>query len=409
MTKLPSKIIKVLLVMLVFCSIVFSQTDRSMPVVPCPKDVSAGRPTLKRRQPDKPRGNESDKAQSVTEEKPCSIDRVDQDSEKVRFEGLHAFSESDVLKLLREKRVALTQDRLFDRGVLENAVAALKELFWSHGYEQVIIEARVDDQPGSITFLVGEGPRSQIAEIVFEGNRIFSSQDLATRMREYLNRYDSSKNGYDAEILDYCMHRLSIFVRSKGYLQAKFGEPNKKFTDRGLIITINIDEGVLYRFGDMNIEGVTVFSPEQAKAMLSLRPGDIADGEALSKWLFEDLKKAYGEKGYIQYTAEVTPEFKQDSKGAGVVNLKVDIDEGSPFKIRKIEFIGTNLQQYELRGLLLISEGSVFNQSLFEDSVKKLNETGWFEFVDKDKDVDFRPNEEEGLLDLVIKLTRKDN
>lgn len=390
-----------------------------MPVVPCSRDVSLGRPTLKRRQPapDNPRGNgnENDKAQSVTEEKPCAVtwkvsdSGVDPDSASVRFEGLQAFSESDVLKLFRERRVALTQNRLFDRSVLENAVAALKELFWSRGYEQVIIEARVDDRLRSITFLVGEGPRSQIAEFVFEGNRIFSSQDLATRMREYLNRYDSSKNGYDAEILDYCMHTLSQFVWSKGYLQAKFSEPNKKFTDRGLIITINVDEGVLYRFGDINIEGATVFSPEQMKAMLSFHPGDIADGEALSRWLFEDLKKAYGEKGYIQYTAEVTPEFKRDSEGAGVVNLKVDIDEGSLFKIRKIEFIGRNLLQDELRNLMLIGEGGIFNQLLFEDSIKKLNQAGLFQFIDKDKDVDFISNEEERLLDLRIKLTRRDN
>ena len=58
-------------------------------------------------------------------------------------------------------------------------------------------------------------------------------------------------------------------------------------------------------------------------------------------------------------------------------------------------------------GAKLLPHSSVFNQRLFEESVNKLNETGLFEFVDKDKDADFRTNVEEGLLDIAIKLTRK--
>ena len=417
MTTLPFKIVKVLLVMFAFCSMVFSQIDRSMPVVPCLEDSPAGRPTLKRRQstPDTARGSESDKPQAVTEEKPCTVDRkdsdsaVDQDSVKVRFEGLHAYSESDVLKLFREKRVGFPKDRMPDRAVIEKAVAVLKELFEARGYQQIAADARADDQSNTITFLVDEGPRFQIAEINFEGSRIFSSQDLAARMREYLNRYESSKNGYDAEIFDYCMHTLANFVRSQGYLKAKFGEPKKAVKEGGLVITVHVDEGILYRVGEINIAGARAISPQQVRTMLSLQPGDTADGATLSKWLFEDLKETYGELGYIQYTAEVTPEFESTSEGAGVVNLKVDIDEGSLFKIRKIKFTGASLSQDELRGLLLINEGAIFNQRLFEDSIKKLNENGLFEFIDKDRDVDFRSDAEGGLLDLAIKLTRRNN
>ncbi len=382
MTRLPLKTVPLLSLMLVFCSPVFSQTDPSAKPVPC-------------------------------QEKPCTADReaaVDQDPAIVRFEGLHAFTETDVLKFFREKKVVITKDRLSDRGDLENAISALKELFSSLGYDQAIVDAQTDDRLRSVNFVVEEGPRSQIAEIVFEGNRIFSSQDLSTMMREYLNKCDSSKTGYDAEILDYSIYIITNFVRSKGYLKAQFGAPNKKFTERGLIITIKVDEGLLYRVGNMDVECATVFSAEQVKAMIGLRPGDIADVEAFSKSLYEDLKKAYGEKGYIRYTAEVTPEFKQDAKGGGVVNFRITIDEGLPFKIRKIDFKGEgNLSPDELRNLMLIGEGRIFNQSLFEESIKKLDETGLFQPIDKERDVDFVSNEEKGLMDLVVKLTRKDN
>ena len=53
---------------------------------------------------------------------------------------------------------------------------------------------------------------------------------------------------------------------------------------------------------------------------------------------------------------------------------------------------------------MLVRAGDVFNQELFEKSVNELNETGLFEMIDKDKDTDFRTDEEETLLDITVRL-----
>jgi outer membrane protein assembly factor BamA len=37
------------------------------------------------------------------------------------------------------------------------------------------------------------------------------------------------------------------------------------------VITIPVDEGALYRFGEIRIEGSSLFSPEKLKAMSPLR------------------------------------------------------------------------------------------------------------------------------------------
>ena len=57
--------------------------------------------------------------------------------------------------------------------------------------------------------------------------------------------------------------------------------------------------------------------------------------------------------------------------------------------------------------MLLIHEGDVYNASLYEKSINNLNNSGLFEFVDKDKDADFSTDEEEGLVDITIKLKGK--
>ena len=76
-------------------------------------------------------------------------------------------------------------------------------------------------------------------------------------------------------------------------------------------MTTPVDEGVLYRLGEIKIDGAEVLAPEQIRAMFSLRQGDAASARAIGKWLFEDLKKAYGEMGYIEYTAEPSLISKQ--------------------------------------------------------------------------------------------------
>jgi outer membrane protein assembly factor BamA len=248
-----------------------------------------------------------------------------------------------------------------------------------------------------------------ITQIRFEGNRIFSSSELAGKLRECGAEYEASSGEYNEPKVDYCLHKLTFFLTGKGYLQAKFGEPKNEVTTRGLVLIIPVKEGLLYHLGEVEIEGVSVFSPSEIRSMLSLHQGDVADAEAISKWLFEDLKSRYAERGYLEFTAEPVPEFKiaAHHKHEGIVDLKVIIDEGREFRLGSIAFQGNDLPEQQLRDIFLVREGDVFNQKLFEDSVKRINDTGWFEIIDKDKDTDFKTNNEEGQVSITIKISQR--
>ena len=93
-------------------------------------------------------------------------------------------------------------------------------------------------------------------------------------------------------------------------------------------------------------------------------------------------------------------------KTEGVVDFTVNIEEGQQFKIRSIRFLASNLSNRDLRELLLIREGDVYNRQLIDQSISRLNEFGLFEKIDKDKDIEFRTDEEVSLIDIVIKLKR---
>jgi outer membrane protein insertion porin family len=180
-------------------------------------------------------------------------------------------------------------------------------------------------------------------------------------------------------------------------------------TAQGLAITVPVDEGVLYRLGKIKIEGAEALTPGEVRARLGAQEGDVADGDRIAKWLFEDVKSIYGEMGFIQYMSEPIPTFKSNpqSDKEGIVDLVVSIEEGKRFTLRSLTLIGELLSEEELGELFLIRVGDIYNERLFAESIKRLNDSGRFEPLDKDKDADFRTDEEEGTVGIVIKLRKR--
>jgi outer membrane protein insertion porin family len=353
----------------------------------------------------------------------------------IQFEGLKSVSESDVLKTFRERRVGVSKETIYDPVKVRSAIRVLKELLAAKGHPNATVaEAKEDVSATSVavTFQVTEGPRVRVAEIQFEGSKVFKSGKLRDQMKYVKEAGLISRikelDILDREKLEFDLHKVDNYMRSKGYLQARHGEPKitglgprrtgfpilplpfLSSVDETLKITVPISDGKLYRLGDIKIEGNSIFSEAAIKAIIGLQKGEVANGEALSKALYENLKKYYGQQGFIQYTAEVTPTFKDNPQkpDEGVADFQVTIDEGKQFTLRRLEFTGnTFTRDNVLRREVLINEGDIYNQGLFEFSVTRLNQLGYFNPIEKDKDADFRTNEEEGLVDVTVKVSEK--
>src|SRR5438128_5475102 len=254
--------------------------------------------------------------------------------------------------------------------------------------------------------------RSQVAEkarplLDFEGNKVFSKQELIDSANKCLDQWADRK--YNSNQLDYCVHIVTRFIQARGYLQGKLTTARVEETEQGSRVVFAVEEGPLYRVGEMKIEGARVFSPEQVRDTIGLKTGDVANGEAISEGLFERLKISYGKFGYIQYTAEIQPTFHvKDDAPEGVVDFDITVDEGAQFSIRSIKFIGGDEQsrQYLRQQLLLLREGDVFVDDLLRESIKRINDTHSYDPIDVDKDVDYRTDQEAPLLDLTIRLKK---
>ena len=241
----------------------------------------------------------------------------------------------------------------------------------------------------------------------FEGNKIFSKAELLEVANSCLAA--NSKSQDDNDPLEYCLHKVRQSMFAKGYMHAQLGKPLQEQTDNGFRTVISVKEGPLFRLGEVEIEGSRILAPSQIREMFELKTGDIASSERIAEWIYERVKKAYANLGYIQYTAEVTPKFhRKDDASEGVVDFAVTIDEGSAFTIAAIKFVGNeNVSRDVLLREMTLRNGDVYSQDQFDNSLQRLSQNGQFETIDADKDVDWNVDKQAPRVSLTIHLKKR--
>ena len=91
----------------------------------------------------------------------------------------------------------------------------------------------------------------------------------------------------------------------------------------------------------------------------------------------ENMRKLYGEFGYIDFVPE--PNF-DIIPNTDQIDLTLTADEGKQFFVRRIDFSGnTTTRDKVIRREILLDEGDIFNNRLWELSILRLNQLGYFE------------------------------
>jgi outer membrane protein insertion porin family len=144
--------------------------------------------------------------------------------------------------------------------------------------------------------------------------------------------------------------------------------------------------------------------------MSASKPATSPTAKRLQDVVYEDLKKVYGSQGFIQYNAEFEPEFKDNptNPNEGIVDIKITIEEGKQFTLRRLEFVGNTFTRDKvMRREFLLNEGDIYNDNYLDISVQRLNQTQYFDPIDPEQDVEKRTDEEQGDVDLIVKIKEK--
>jgi|GEM_PF-4823087 len=237
----------------------------------------------------------------------------------------------------------------------------------------------------------------RIISIEFVGNKVFSEQELLDALQETDSKGQKESalinTTYDADWVDYHLqYTLRKFLWKLGYLKAKVGDAKVKDLEHGLQLHISIEEGVLYRIGKIEVEGARSFSKLEIIEKFQINPSEIANGEKISKVIYEALDKSGCEKIPCGYSAEIEPIFRdiENKPNEGLVDLTIHVDENVVFIVRRVCFAGNEYtRDFTLRREMLLQEGDIFVFSKIRESINRLNSLGLFELIDADKDVEY--------------------
>ena len=171
---------------------------------------------------------------------------------------------------------------------------------------------------------------------------------------------------------------------------------------------MQIEEGDRYQAGRHHLQEQQSSAPTlpHCASQFPIKDGDVFSREKVGKGL-ENLRKAYGTLGYINFTSVPSTNFDEDKK---LIFLDIDLDEGKPFYVRRIEFRGnTTTRDKVIRREIALEEGQVYNQHLWELSLLRLNQLGYFEQLKPDDQTitERHLDEKEGYVDLTLKVRER--
>jgi outer membrane protein insertion porin family len=357
---------------------------------------------------------------------------------RIRYDGIHSVSESDILDRFKERKVGLTVESQFDPTRIKKAEVVLKDLLGEHGRQFAKVTPQYERIASSnaviLVFKIEEGPKVKVGHIRFTGNHAFSSRKIIRAMRHdrpyaiplwftdltvLTKTYDRQKLNEDIEV------GVRGLYQDNGYFKVSVGEPIlENFDTKGyklgvpltgrthgkaVNITIPIEEGERYNMGTLKIVSA---DPDKAlslkvdalKAIFPLKQGDIFSSAKIRKAM-EEYGKVYGQYGFIDFTPEPQLEFDDAAKR---IDVTMRFSEEKQYYVRRIDFSGnTTTRDKVIRRELLLDEGQLFNKRAWEVSILRLNQLNYFERIEEDKAVTITRNTKEGTVDLNLKLKEK--
>jgi outer membrane protein insertion porin family len=353
---------------------------------------------------------------------------------EINYVGLSSVSTSDVLDRFKEAKVGLSVESQYDPTKLKKAEVAIKGLLAEHGRQFSTIRTEIRQIPPAavgITFVIKEGPKVKVGKIRFEGNKNVNTRVLRYAMKNLrpigiphsIFLENIFARTYDATKLDEDTERVRNEYQNRGYFKVIVNEPKTQIHDTGhkgthipllqsgpgkaVDITMPIEEGDRYTLGSITFKNNKAVSNVKAlRNLFPIKDGDIFSKDKVAKGL-ENLRKAYGEQGYINFTSVPETRFDDDKK---LIFLDIDVDEGKQFYVRRIEFQGnTTTRDKVIRREIALEEGNIYNSRLWELSLLRLNQLGYFDQLKPDDPnvTDRKLDEKDGLVDLTLKVKEK--
>ncbi len=318
--------------------------------------------------------------------------------------GNEHFRDSRVRTLL-----GLEEGSLVDEQVLEVAVRKVRDEYHKANYPDAEVKWELDPAdclPGQthVRIVIDEHRRAGVGAVRYLGNDSLppSAFRRAMGLRAWYNPIRwFSRDTYDPTEME--MGRLAIrdIYLARGNLDVQVRLRDTERDARGnIVVTVEIDEGQVYRVSRVTLSGVTLFPEADLRRELRLKPGEPASSTAIEATR-QALRDYYGSRGYIE--TDVQPALDPDSAQA-LVSVHYTLGEGKLTKIRNIHVQGnTRTREKVILRELLVMPGEIYDEVRIRQSERIIQNLGFFSAV-RSYPV---PGRVEGESDMVLEVEEK--
>jgi outer membrane protein insertion porin family len=277
---------------------------------------------------------------------------------------------------------------IFTRSRVQSDVQRIIEVYRRSGRFAATVTPKIVEQPQNrvdLIFEISEGPVTGVRRINIIGNESYSDRrlrrELVTRESRWW-RFFSSNDNYDPDRLEYDRELLRQFYSNQGYANFRVLSAVAELTpdQRDFYITITIDEGEIYNFGEVTVSTeIPDLNPDFLQAILPVQEGDLFQGQLIEDSI-DALTFSAGAAGYAFVNIRpLTTRNREDR----TVDVEFVIDEGPRVYIERIDISGnTRTLDRVIRRELDIVEGDAFNQVLIDRSRNNIRRLGFFEEVE---------------------------
>lgn len=285
---------------------------------------------------------------------------------------------------------------------------AIEEFYQKKGYYDVNVEVekQVNDLSGrgSITFVVKEGPKIKIDDIIFNGVEGYKQKELRKVLetkRTWWLAWLTGDGKLKRDVLDDDREQLTSFFRNEGFLDVEVLDLQiEPVNENRVVLVFTLEQRQKYQTGDISFSGNTLFSNEELEKSLVMQQEDVFSpkGFAGNRTSLYDM---YDSKGYIDARIGVD---QNPNVTTGLIDLKYDIIEGEQSYIDRILIQGnTRTKDKVIRRYLAVDPGDVYDNVRVRVSKTRLERLNLFSSVEMDPvdtDVD-------SLRDLSVTVTEQ--
>ena len=307
--------------------------------------------------------------------------------------------------------VQLKPRSAFSTAAMEADAEAIREAYRRIGRDDATVRTQVmqlGEGRVNVVYEIVEGGRTKIARIDFNGNNAYSDRRLAeviSTKRSSILSFLMRDDVYDENRLRADEEALRRFYYNRGYADFQVisatGELDESRNE--YVVSITVDEGQRYRFGDIGIEStIEGVDGDLLRSLLKTRANDVYSAEDVEDSIIALTEHMAG-LGYA--FAQVTPRGDRNFENH-TISVVYTIDQGPRTYVERIEIRGNaRSRDYVIRREFDISEGDAFNQVLIQRAKKRLERLGFFETVEVSTAPGSQPDQVILIVDLVEKST----